>query len=274
MNKTIIFLFFYSFAFAATSQDLYDLNNSKKYALHLYKTKEYKKAAVEFERICFLDSADWQSKLLLLSSYRKDKNYNLSINLYKNIEANVPYYKKNIFKNEYNKSLFNYDFKNFISDDTLGQSDSNFFYFKIPSLLLSNKWKLSEKYFEKINFKTENTFAEYHKNYLNLKNIKYKKPWFAAVSSAIIPGTGKVYTGKYKDGIMAFLFTGLSAYQSYRGYQSKGVKSGIFIIYSGITAGFYLGNIYGSYKSAIQKNKHYRKKIDKNINDIFFLWAE
>ena len=115
MNKAIIFLFFSSFAYAAISQDIYDLSNSKKYALHLYKTKEYKRAAVEFERICFLDSADWQSKLLLLSSYRKDKNHYSSISLYKNIESKVPYYKKHIFKTEYNKSLFNYDFKNFLN---------------------------------------------------------------------------------------------------------------------------------------------------------------
>ncbi|MCC6722006.1 MAG: hypothetical protein IT243_07365 [Bacteroidia bacterium] len=255
------------------SQDIYDLSNSKKYALFLYKTSEFKKAAIEFERVCFLDSTDWDSKFLLMKSYRKNKNYYSAINTYRKSNLLIPPKKLNNFKNEYFKSLFHYDINKILSD-SFNEKDTNFYYFKMPAVLLTDKWKNFDNIYITDSTLKESIYNNYFSSYKEIKSINYKKPFLAAISSAIVPGTGKIYTGYYKDGIMAFLFTGLSAYQAYRGYKSKGIKSGIFLVYSGITAGFYLGNIYGSYKSAIQKNKLSRKKIDKKTIEYFDNWAD
>lgn len=269
----LVLLISISITFKVNAQDIFNLSNSKKYAEYLYKNKEYKRASIELERICYIDSLDWESRLLLMKSYTKNKNYNLSVSTYLKNETLFPDSLKNKFKHQFYISQFKYNF-NYFSSDTFQIKQTEDYYFKIPSLLLSNNLTKSKIVFSDKNLPNNNTIVSYRNLYNDALRIKYKNKWLAATMSALLPGAGKVYTGYYKDGIMAFLFTGLSAYQAYRGYTSKGVNSGIFLIYSSVTAGFYLGNIYGSFKSAKQRNKLLSKKIQDKTNIIFDNWAE
>ena len=56
------------------SQNLYDLDHSAKYASFLYSTNQFKLAAVEYERLVFLDTANTEFKIKLISTYRKSNN--------------------------------------------------------------------------------------------------------------------------------------------------------------------------------------------------------
>lgn len=97
-----------------------------------------------------------------------------------------------------------------------------------------------------------------------------KHPGIAAMGSALIPGLGKVYTRDYKDAAMSFLYISLSAYQVYRGLEKKnGQWAPYSIIFAGIGSVFYLGNIYGSYKSALRFNANSKKEFKHRAEKIF-----
>jgi len=80
-----------------------------------------------------------------------------------------------------------------------------------------------------------------------------KSPWIAAGLSAIIPGAGRMYTGRLVDGLMGlwtFYLFGKSATTSI--HNNKPVSGFLF----GVATGFiYFGEMYGAWRSAIHINE-------------------
>jgi tetratricopeptide (TPR) repeat protein len=79
-------------------------------------------------------------------------------------------------------------------------------------------------------------------------NISVKNKWMAVSMSAIIPGAGQVYSGRYIDGAISILSVAAASYGAYHfretGDRPLSITSGFF------AALFYCGNIYGAYNSA------------------------
>jgi uncharacterized protein len=82
--------------------------------------------------------------------------------------------------------------------------------------------------------------------------VRTKSPALAGVLS-IIPGLGKIYCGKTKDGIYSFVFISVLGYLTYDTY-TKGAYSSSLIWGSSFVT-FYLGNIYGSVDAAKNEKK-------------------
>ena len=89
------------------------------------------------------------------------------------------------------------------------------------------------------------------------EKLPQKSKTLAAMLSAIVPGSGYVYAGRYGDGVTAFLINALWI---------AGVVTGISAEYyaaAGIVAGvgvpFYLGNIYGSANAAQKWNLNVKR---------------
>ncbi len=80
-----------------------------------------------------------------------------------------------------------------------------------------------------------------------------KSPILAGGLSAVIPGTGRVYAGRWFDGLMGFFMVYITATTAYETSKLKnqylqGVRYTMFGI-------FYFGEIYGAYRTA----KYYQK---------------
>ena len=104
------------------------------------------------------------------------------------------------------------------------------------------------------------------------RTTKTKSPVKAGIFSAVIPGSGRVYTQDYTNGLLSLLFIGGSAWQSASRFKQNGITSVTGWIYGGIAFGFYLGNIYGSVKSAKKyNNKKYQILDEKTKNYILNL---
>ena len=78
----------------------------------------------------------------------------------------------------------------------------------------------------------------------------------AGALSTIVPGAGKLYTGRLGDALTSLVTIGLASWQAYDGFQRDGLSS-----VKGWTLGtlggiFYVGNIYGSIISARVYNQH------------------
>jgi len=78
--------------------------------------------------------------------------------------------------------------------------------------------------------------------------LSNKSPILAAGLSTILPGTGRMYAGRFLDGLMGLwmvLLPGTAAYGSLK--QGQSMKGNFF---TGITLIFWLGEIYGAYRTA------------------------
>jgi len=98
------------------------------------------------------------------------------------------------------------------------------------------------------------------------KHLPRKNRFLAGSFSAILPGSGKVYTGRAYDGLYSFVLLGLTGWLTYDGFRRGGVnsiKGWSFGMLSGV---FYLGNVYGSVLSARIYN---RRVEDKFLERVF-----
>lgn len=77
-----------------------------------------------------------------------------------------------------------------------------------------------------------------------------KSGTLAGIYSALIPGAGKIYTGRTADGIFSFLTIAFCTWQAVDGFGNDGTESTKGWIFGGLASGFYAGNIYGSVLSA------------------------
>lgn len=83
--------------------------------------------------------------------------------------------------------------------------------------------------------------------------LSLKSETIAALMSAIVPGSGQAYSGRYLDGIISLAAISATIYGAYRLHQG-GENSLAFTLgfFSGL---FYAGNIYGAYNAASTANK-------------------
>lgn len=100
---------------------------------------------------------------------------------------------------------------------------------------------------------------------LQLQNSKRKSPVVAGVLSALVPGLGKVYTGKKGEGVSAFLKVVPLAAIALENYSKNGWKDPQFLIFTSLFGLFYVGNIWGSTLSA---QIVYNERIDKINHNI------
>lgn len=99
-----------------------------------------------------------------------------------------------------------------------------------------------------------------------------KNPTLATVFSAVLPGSGQIYSGHIVDGIQAVTFVslfGLATYMAYR-YESKFVRPKIGTIAgSAITLTFYYANIWGAHKTSQFRNwRHFKDLITPMREDL------
>lgn len=83
---------------------------------------------------------------------------------------------------------------------------------------------------------------------------KPKSPWLAAAASAVVPGLGKVYAGNIGEGIASFLIVGALGAITAEHWVKDGPQDWKTIVPGVVCAGFYIGNIYGSYMSVSISN--------------------
>lgn len=131
-----------------------------------------------------------------------------------------------------------------------------------------------------LNFiKCQNSFSnnypeltESEKKLISIKNqlpIYHKSGFLAGTLSAFVPGLGKIYAGKPKQGLISFMpvvLLGLQAFEIY--YRTDGkISNPWFIANAGLFAVFYIGNIWGSALSVSVK----RKELQHEVNDQILL---
>ena len=82
-----------------------------------------------------------------------------------------------------------------------------------------------------------------------------RSPFFAGVLSTVIPGAGRLYTGRIGDALTSLITVGVAGWQTYDGFNRDGLSSVKGWTFGTIGTIFYVGNIYGSVISARVYNR-------------------
>ena len=94
---------------------------------------------------------------------------------------------------------------------------------------------------------------------------KRRLPAVAGLLSAVVPGLGKVYAGKAKQGIAAFLPVLTLGLLTWEGYRKDGPTSLRFLGFGSLFTVFYIGNIWGSTLAVKVRRDEFNRGYDNKI---------
>jgi hypothetical protein len=263
-RNSIFYLICFIISLNANAQDslLFNEKSIADFARFLFQINKYDFAAEEYERLTFLYPAKEEYQVGLLKSYRMATNYSGGINAFhylKSPEISVQqeYVKLNLLaKNTQNLNLL---IKN-LDEESIFRNNLDL----TLRLISIDKTPVTTE-----RIRMELVDPGLLELYGKSSTIRHKSPFLASTLSTIIPGTGKIYCGRWKDGLMSVLFIGATAYQAYRGFDKKGTKSVYGWIMGGMSVGFYFGNIYGSAKAARIFNTHQQSIYVDTVTDYY-----
>jgi TM2 domain-containing membrane protein YozV len=92
-----------------------------------------------------------------------------------------------------------------------------------------------------------------------------KSPWLAAGLSAVVPGLGRVYLGRWADGLFSFVLVGVVGGFAAHGFYEDGRSSVRGWILGSTAALFYVGNVYGSAVGALAQRRDAEDTLMKEI---------
>lgn len=113
-----------------------------------------------------------------------------------------------------------------------------------------NKW--TEQFSQ---FENEQEKLRIHADVLQQR--KSKSAGLAALFSAVIPGSGKMYAGRTGEGLAALIQVGIPAVITWESYRKNNTLDTRTIISGSVTALVYSANIYGSYIAVRTANQDF-----------------
>lgn len=263
--RTKLLILFLLASFQLFSQDFYNHGNSLKFGEYLYHSNQYDLAVREFERCVFLKPDDRESFLYLFKIYRKTNAFDKAVASYRQYSGKVSFDEMDPdFGSEYFKLLVQNDK---YEDAGLFLKTNSYFNknndFRLSTILLTKKWQEAGAFKNEQNDQVNSSLAEITSRGLALKR---KSPALAGILSVIIPGSGKAYAGKWKDGLVSFLMTSSTAFMAVRGF-NKNAKSFYPWAMGTLSVVYYSGNIYGSTQAAYKYNKDKEDELVSKTRD-------
>lgn len=140
--------------------------------------------------------------------------------------------------------------------------------------LFLNEWDKANEQFISIGNTSDSTTSASVKDLsriaLNGKTLSARSPAFAGILSTVLPGAGYAYTGNYQTGIFSLALNALLLGSAFELHRNNFKFTGTFIFIVGF--GWYIGNIYGSYTSAVKYNESIRQVyIDEALKKFDYL---
>jgi len=253
--------------------DYYKPENILSFAENLYREGDYLRAASEYQRYLFFSSEEATQVMNKIGlCYRLGGNLQKAIEWFERILKEYP--KSDLLASAYYQIGYSYLLMGQYEDsilrlkEALGkiedkESKKRFQYLIGVNYLKEKRWDDAYSVFDYL--KEDEALRD---SSLRLKeyakegrDISYKSPILAGLLSAILPGTGKMYCGREKDGLYSLILIGTASWFAYDGFKEDGrhsLKGWIWGIWGGF---LYIGNIYGSTVAA----KVYNQRIEDEI---------
>ena len=256
---------------SSAQDNLFDEENTGKFAEYLLESGQYPFAIKEYERLYYLKPSNPQTSLNLMKSYRlsgeNSEGIRRAYQLFDSLDLMPRPHSLEFSKMLLNEKKWDNAIIFWQQSETLPETDK--------ALLESTVHIFNSDFLKaqnRISGLTDSTnfMVEGYKSIIDRGlHGKRKSPFLAGFMSMAVPGLGKAYTGYWKDGLVSLLFTGGMALQAYRKFNQFGPNNYRPWIYTAIGSGFYLGNIYGSVKSAKDKNRKRINLLQHEASDLF-----
>jgi hypothetical protein len=105
------------------------------------------------------------------------------------------------------------------------------------------------------------------KSYTKYYKIERKNTALATGLATVIPGLGKIYIGKSKDGLNALVLVSVFGVQAVESFVKSGPTNWRTLLFGTLAVSFHAGNIYGTVKSLKKSKKESRKEFLKSIDE-------
>ena len=222
---------------------------------HLFKQKDYLRAAIEYERFLYLSNE--QNDTILFKTglcHQFRERYEYAIESFKKV---IQSDSSNLISPARLAIMYNYSkLQKWDDIRSFGyQNDDEFYFYYLATMELDSiEWDpdlFNNVLDDSLRSALYRIDSERHR-------IKPKSALFSSVLSAIMPGLGKAYIKRSGDALFASGMTGFAALVSWKAFEANLIITGV--ITSGITLSFYLGTIYGSYIGAQLYNESLKEK--------------
>lgn len=99
-------------------------------------------------------------------------------------------------------------------------------------------------------------------------------PLAAAALSAVVPGLGRVYLGRWQEGLTSLMTVGVPAWFAYNGFDENGTASVRGWLLATTATVFYLGNVYGSWVGAEMDRSKTDRQLRDDVRDGLSRWVD
>ena len=261
MKILILLLMFCCASAFPESPDYYSPDSILLFADHLYRQQDYLRAAYEYERCAILqDASDPAAREIMLragKAFQCAGQYGRSLELFARLldtgeedrvrelaiyESGLSYFRMKRFEESLLFLQNQYDPVALPDGALLIGAD----------LMMLGRWQEAEEVLAGYGISAQEPLRETARKGSTMRR---RSPLAAAVLSALLPGSGKIYAGEVGDGLHSLVFIGLIGTLSVLSFRADGMDSVRGWIYASAGGVLYGGNIYGSVVSARRHNR-------------------
>lgn len=236
-------------------------DQTRRFAEYLLRDGDYLRAGGEFERYMIMTGATDDQNLLftigrcylLGNSLERARKYLVRVKGKLKEQATFEIAKSYYQEGKYQQSL------NYIKSTDYSYEES-FRILTIKNYLFLSKFREARTLVQQ-----KPTGTQLDRVTLSTAHLPYRSQAVAGLLSAVVPGLGKGYAGRWADGLFSFLVVSITGWQSYDGFHREGKGSAKGWVYGLLCFGFYSGNIWGSLVAANQHNKRIEEEILKKV---------
>lgn len=267
----IIFLTFTFLSFAAAEEliEYYAPENVRKFANFLYEQGDYLRAAGEYQRYLFYQPQESeQIRYKIALCYRFAGDMEQAVHNFQILLRTHP-------EGRFTSQAYYQIGATYFLQGQFAQS-ARFLHETLPrimdtrqhaeaeqliglSYLMQKQWSEAGAVFKTLQGSEAASVSQkatvYHSYAKNGADLPTRSPFLAGTLSAIVPGTGRLYTGRFSDAFTSLFIVGLAGWQAYDGFQRDGLSSAKGWTLGTLCGIFYVGNVYGSVLSARVYNR-------------------
>lgn len=276
--KSIPFLFLLIIEIVSTPLSLSSqsfLDNQKVFIKKLYREKRYFNAISETRRLISYGGDNPEKRryeYFILGNYYLGEQYKSVIFHLNNSSKDLNIDEKLLLSRSYIKAgLYNESY-NVLKEQKYGKNRKNNYRILLariePLLFMRKNNSALDRVYEAERYIQTDAYVDLKKHLLKHCDINYRSPVLGGIFSAVVPGAGQVYSGKYLPGLISLLGVAVAGAGTWY-YREKGNR-GLTYSMGFFTLLFYTGNIYTGYNSAQGRNLNEEKKYLNKVNRKFF----